>query len=63
MLVYNADDGALIQPLKAHKDIVYCVDYSKDGWYFFVFIEEFCFHILHNFCQDEASVSFENRSF
>uniref|UniRef100_A0A3Q1FPD5 Intraflagellar transport protein 122 homolog n=1 Tax=Acanthochromis polyacanthus TaxID=80966 RepID=A0A3Q1FPD5_9TELE len=29
--VYDASDGALIQPLKGHKDIVYCVAYAKDG--------------------------------
>ncbi|XP_028309970.1 intraflagellar transport protein 122 homolog [Gouania willdenowi] len=31
VLVYDATDGALIQPLKGHKDIVYCVAYAKDG--------------------------------
>uniref|UniRef100_A0A3B5B9M3 Intraflagellar transport protein 122 homolog n=1 Tax=Stegastes partitus TaxID=144197 RepID=A0A3B5B9M3_9TELE len=31
VLVYDASDGALIQPLKGHKDIVYCVAYAKDG--------------------------------
>ncbi|XP_034446524.1 intraflagellar transport protein 122 homolog isoform X2 [Hippoglossus hippoglossus] len=30
VLVYDAD-GAIIQPLKGHKDIVYCVAYAKDG--------------------------------
>lgn len=29
--VYDTTDGALIQPLKGHKDIVYCVAYAKDG--------------------------------
>lgn len=31
ILVYSSEDGTLIQPLKAHKDLVYCVAYSKDG--------------------------------
>ncbi|PAA93686.1 hypothetical protein BOX15_Mlig006330g1 [Macrostomum lignano] len=31
VLVYNAEDGALIQALKGHKDAVYCVTYAKDG--------------------------------
>ncbi|XP_022096034.1 intraflagellar transport protein 122 homolog isoform X1 [Acanthaster planci] len=31
VLVYDANDGALIQPLKGHKDTVYCVAYAKDG--------------------------------
>ncbi|CAI9719013.1 transport 122 homolog isoform X1 [Octopus vulgaris] len=31
VLVYNTADGNLIQPLKGHKDKVYCVDYAKDG--------------------------------
>lgn len=31
VLVYDTADGALIQPLKGHKDIVYCVAYAKDG--------------------------------
>uniref|UniRef100_A0A8D3CWM5 Intraflagellar transport protein 122 homolog n=1 Tax=Scophthalmus maximus TaxID=52904 RepID=A0A8D3CWM5_SCOMX len=29
--VYDAADGTIIQPLKGHKDIVYCVAYAKDG--------------------------------
>lgn len=29
--VYDTADGAIIQPLKGHKDIVYCVAYAKDG--------------------------------
>lgn len=29
--VYDTSDGTLIQPLKAHKDTVYCVAYAKDG--------------------------------
>lgn len=29
--VYDATDGSIIQPLKGHKDIVYCVAYAKDG--------------------------------
>lgn len=28
--VYDSD-GAIIQPLRGHKDIVYCVAYAKDG--------------------------------
>ncbi|XP_029363234.1 intraflagellar transport protein 122 homolog isoform X1 [Echeneis naucrates] len=31
VLVWDAADGSLIQPLKGHKDIVYCVAYAKDG--------------------------------
>uniref|UniRef100_A0A3B3BRP5 Intraflagellar transport protein 122 homolog n=1 Tax=Oryzias melastigma TaxID=30732 RepID=A0A3B3BRP5_ORYME len=31
VLVYDAADGANIQPLKGHKDTVYCVAYAKDG--------------------------------
>nr|XP_034962439.1 intraflagellar transport protein 122 homolog isoform X2 [Zootoca vivipara] len=31
LLVYDTSDGTLIQPLKAHKDTVYCVAYAKDG--------------------------------
>ncbi|XP_065343413.1 intraflagellar transport protein 122 homolog [Cloeon dipterum] len=31
VLVYDANDGSLIQPLKGHKDNVYCVNYAKDG--------------------------------
>ena len=31
VLVYDASDGTLIQPLKAHKDNVYCLSYAKDG--------------------------------
>ncbi|KAL7290018.1 hypothetical protein TKK_0015748 [Trichogramma kaykai] len=31
VLVYESNDGALIQLLKGHKDIVYCVCYAKDG--------------------------------
>uniref|UniRef100_A0A672IRX5 Intraflagellar transport protein 122 homolog n=1 Tax=Salarias fasciatus TaxID=181472 RepID=A0A672IRX5_SALFA len=31
VLVYDAADGAIIHPLKGHKDIVYCVAYAKDG--------------------------------
>ena len=31
VLVYDTGDGTLIQPLKGHKDNVYCVAYSKDG--------------------------------
>ncbi|KAM8830455.1 intraflagellar transport protein 122 homolog [Synchiropus picturatus] len=31
VLVYNTSDGAMVYPLKGHKDIVYCVAYAKDG--------------------------------
>uniref|UniRef100_K1QVZ0 Intraflagellar transport protein 122 homolog n=1 Tax=Magallana gigas TaxID=29159 RepID=K1QVZ0_MAGGI len=31
VLVYDTNDGSLIQPLKGHKDTVYCVCYAKDG--------------------------------
>ncbi|XP_014675394.1 PREDICTED: intraflagellar transport protein 122 homolog [Priapulus caudatus] len=31
VLVYDTNDGTLIQPLKAHKDVVYAVAYAKDG--------------------------------
>ncbi|XP_014477546.1 PREDICTED: intraflagellar transport protein 122 homolog [Dinoponera quadriceps] len=31
VLVYETNDGALVQPLKGHKDTVYCVCYAKDG--------------------------------
>eukprot|EP00033_Pygsuia_biforma_P001760 GCRY01001970.1.p1 GENE.GCRY01001970.1~~GCRY01001970.1.p1 ORF type:complete len:1226 (+),score=346.97 GCRY01001970.1:229-3906(+) len=31
VLVYDAQDGDLIQSLKGHKDKVYCVAYSRDG--------------------------------
>uniref|UniRef100_A0A336MIF6 Intraflagellar transport protein 122 homolog n=1 Tax=Culicoides sonorensis TaxID=179676 RepID=A0A336MIF6_CULSO len=31
VLVYDPSDGRLIESLKAHKDIVYCVNYAKDG--------------------------------
>ena len=31
VLVYDTQDGTLIQPLKGHKDTVYCVNYAKDG--------------------------------
>ncbi|XP_068600570.1 intraflagellar transport protein 122 homolog [Brachionichthys hirsutus] len=31
VLVHDTADGTLIQPLKGHKDIVYCVAYAKDG--------------------------------
>ncbi|XP_053172845.1 intraflagellar transport protein 122 homolog isoform X7 [Scomber japonicus] len=31
VLVYDTADGSIIQPLKGHKDIVYCVAYAKDG--------------------------------
>ncbi|KAI8511589.1 intraflagellar transport protein 122 homolog [Branchiostoma floridae x Branchiostoma belcheri] len=31
VLVYDTNDGTLVQPLKGHKDTVYCVAYAKDG--------------------------------
>ncbi|KAI9343877.1 WD40-repeat-containing domain protein [Zopfochytrium polystomum] len=31
VLVYDVAEGELIQALKAHKDSVYCVDFSSDG--------------------------------
>ncbi|XP_066600383.1 intraflagellar transport protein 122 homolog isoform X2 [Prorops nasuta] len=31
VLVYETNNGVLVQPLKGHKDIVYCVCYAKDG--------------------------------
>ncbi|XP_040048107.2 intraflagellar transport protein 122 homolog isoform X1 [Gasterosteus aculeatus] len=31
VLVYDVADGTIIQPLKGHKDTVYCVAYAKDG--------------------------------
>ncbi|XP_045581276.1 intraflagellar transport protein 122 homolog [Procambarus clarkii] len=31
VLVYDTTDGALVQPLKGHKEAVYCVCYSRDG--------------------------------
>ncbi|XP_066100588.1 intraflagellar transport protein 122 homolog isoform X2 [Saccopteryx bilineata] len=31
LLVYDTSDGSLLQPLKGHKDTVYCVAYAKDG--------------------------------
>ncbi|KAK3882424.1 hypothetical protein Pcinc_013198 [Petrolisthes cinctipes] len=31
VLVYDTSDGALVQPLKGHKEAVYCVCYSRDG--------------------------------
>lgn len=31
MLVYDTTNGTLIQPLRGHKDAVYCVAYAKDG--------------------------------
>lgn len=31
LLVYDTSDGTLIQPLKGHKETVYCVAYAKDG--------------------------------
>lgn len=53
--VYDTADGAIIQPLKGHKDIVYCVAYAKDGtplafhWYTtFSCISHRCY--LTNYC-------------
>jgi len=31
VLLYNADNGDLIESLRGHKDVVYCVDFSSDG--------------------------------
>lgn len=31
VLVYEPSEGSLIQSLKGHKDIVYCVTYARDG--------------------------------
>lgn len=31
VLVYDTSNGSLIQPLKGHKDTVYCICYAKDG--------------------------------
>lgn len=31
VLVYDTADGTLLQPLKGHKDTVYCVCYAKNG--------------------------------
>ncbi|KAL0279839.1 UNVERIFIED_CONTAM: hypothetical protein PYX00_001315 [Menopon gallinae] len=31
ILVYDVGDGALIQPLKGHKENVYCLCYARDG--------------------------------
>ncbi|XP_076048143.1 intraflagellar transport protein Oseg1 [Oratosquilla oratoria] len=31
VLVYDTNDGSLVQPLKGHKEAVYCVCYSRDG--------------------------------
>ncbi|KAJ1564634.1 hypothetical protein HK096_007006, partial [Nowakowskiella sp. JEL0078] len=31
ILVYDISEGDLLQPLKAHKDTVFCLDYSADG--------------------------------
>jgi len=31
VLVYESATGSLIQPLKGHKDTVYCLTYAKDG--------------------------------
>ncbi|RDD42914.1 Intraflagellar transport protein 122-like protein [Trichoplax sp. H2] len=31
VLVYDTNDGTLLQPLKGHKDTVYCVAYAGDG--------------------------------
>ncbi|NXG62594.1 IF122 protein, partial [Hemiprocne comata] len=46
--VYDTSDGTLIQPLKGHKDTVYCVAYAKDGKYHFVSLlcKVHIFHLL-----------------
>ncbi|OQR67328.1 intraflagellar transport protein-like [Tropilaelaps mercedesae] len=31
VLVYNTDSGQLIDALKGHKDLVYCLSYASDG--------------------------------
>lgn len=31
ILVYNTDSGQLIDALKGHKDLVYCLSYASDG--------------------------------
>lgn len=31
LIVYDPQDGNIIQTLKGHKEIIYCVKYSKDG--------------------------------
>ncbi|XP_055378562.1 intraflagellar transport protein 122 homolog [Condylostylus longicornis] len=31
VLIYNPNDGTLLETLKAHKDKVYCTSYAKDG--------------------------------
>lgn len=31
VLVYDTTDGSLIQPLKGHKDTVYCLSYARNG--------------------------------
>lgn len=31
VLIYDATDGTLVQPLKGHKETVYCVAYATDG--------------------------------
>ncbi|NWX88011.1 IF122 protein, partial [Nothoprocta pentlandii] len=41
--VYDTSDGTLIQPLKGHKDTVYCVAYAKDGKYHF---GSLLFHVI-----------------
>ncbi len=49
--VYDTADGSLVNPLKGHKDIVYCVAYAKDGTQvsfhlyitLFVFISHRCY--------------------
>lgn len=39
ILVYEPNEGTVIQPLKAHKDAVHCLSYSRDGKYLLVLIE------------------------
>lgn len=31
VLVYEPNEGTLIETLKGHKDVVYCVGYARDG--------------------------------
>jgi len=31
IFIYNAQNGEIIDSKRAHKDVVYCLAYSKDG--------------------------------
>lgn len=31
LFIYNAEDGSVIDVKKAHKDVIYCLAYSRDG--------------------------------